>query len=35
VPHGTVYLLGDARGIAREWSPVPLDRVEGRLLTRL
>ncbi|MDQ7908188.1 signal peptidase I [Phytohabitans sp. ZYX-F-186] len=35
VPAGTVYVLGDARGVAREWSPVPLDRIEGRLLTRL
>jgi signal peptidase I len=35
VPAGSVYVLGDARGIAREWSPVPVGRIEGRLLTRL
>jgi len=35
VPAGSVYLLGDARGIARDWDPVPVDRIEGRLLTSL
>jgi len=35
VPAGAVYLLGDNRGIAVERNPVAVDRIEGRLLTRL
>ncbi|GLH99191.1 signal peptidase I [Phytohabitans aurantiacus] len=35
VPAGAVYVLGDNRGVARTWDPVSLDRIEGRLVTKL
>lgn len=35
VPAGAVYLLGDNRGVANEWNPVAVDRLDGRLLARL
>ena len=35
VPAGAAYLLGDNRGVAKSENPVKLDRIEGRLLTRL
>jgi signal peptidase I len=35
VPSGTVYVLGDNRGVARPWDPVAVERIEGRLVTKL